>query len=405
MTRSVRLALALSLLAAFACDNDYSGEATTSEGETTDAARDSGAAPQDAAEDAPTAMDAAVSPDSATVEDTSPDPEDAAEDTSPGLEDTAEDTRELDADVAEDTRELDADADPDAEPLPVCCAEDDECGAEGQCVAETCWRRGRRCLSDAECEPDGACGDAGRCQAIVCGCASDADCGDPSLSCLTTDRFCGACVPSDALCSNREARCAESEAWWGLAFYPEDFGAPGVQEFMGEITGVTPMGFALTDAAGVETRFTLTAPTRGEGDTPYRFEPEEGASARVVLERRDTEAGMLAWWAALYYGDQLAFAAADGLMLPPEHLLGWRAAVEDVGCGFGQIGDCIQTRWALLSLRRDSGRRLLRSGEAATITAMSGEAVEVVAVSVYMDENACYPPELHGPRAAVMVLP
>ena len=79
--------------------------------------------------------------------------------------------------------------------------------------------------------------------------------------------------------------------------------------------------------------------------------------------------------------------------------------MEDVGCGFGQIGDCIQTRWALLSLRRDGGRRLLRSGEAATITAMSGEAAEVVAVSVYMDENACYPPELHGPRAAVMVLP
>ncbi|MEL6179549.1 MAG: hypothetical protein AAFS10_11380, partial [Myxococcota bacterium] len=237
----------------------------------------------------------------------------------------------------------------------VCCGQDADCGSEGQCVADHCWPRGSPCEGAADCpEDEQTCGPEGRCvQRARCGCVSDADCSEDAV-CITTDLRCGDCIERSTLCTGADERCG-SQPLRGLWFYPSPLVGEGTFEWQGQITGVEEEAFTLTDTEGNTTRFELVMPGVPTDEPPFReapfvYQPPSGAMARVIHTRAPADEGlpMGGAWTVLYVDGELAFGAAALLPLPSEHQSGSRVVVEEAGCTFGDLGQCIQTRWAPL---------------------------------------------------------
>lgn len=360
---------------------------------------DAGQAPSDASHDA--AVDAHSVPDAdaaateagSTTQDDAGTPPDASPDAT------------VDTGPAPDAETADAlaDAAPDAAEPPViggwalslCCESGSDCGEEALCLRGACFAETAACTDDSPCEHGKHCNTAvGRCRSSGCGCVSDSDCG-PDALCVDTPEQCGACLPRSSLCV---PECDAPSSNWSLQAQM----AQRRESFAGTVTERSEDTFVLVEEDGTEVTFVYGLPARAEktyelpvavGDT-ISVETRLAASAGALdasLTIRDENGRLL-----------LAGATASRHSASIE---GVTAEAHDVGCTNGEVGDCIQTRHAMGLVTDARGVQSVSNGQERWVELADGTQATFVLAHAMMDEDACSPPEEHGPMVSFVLLP
>ncbi len=295
--------------------------------------------------------------------------------------------------------------------VPVCCVEAADCGPGHQCEAGRCWPRGAPCTTAADCEegegdgpPPMGCSEDGHCYSLLCMCASDPDCPEEHR-CVTTDHFCGACMHVMSTCVPRCNGSALYPYWLRLDPPPPGVYPDSPIEIGGRVRNATATGLEIEMDGPMVYSLTWELPPAPGGGEAYSVGVADGDIVVVNHFWGDKDSG--GQWTALRRGGKLLLAASLGRPLPPEHQLGYAASVEDVGCANGQIGDCIQTRWAATAFVRSGVEPVFvfPGEEAVLLEPDTRDPHRLVGVGSVIDEDACRPPAQHGPWALYFLLP
>ncbi|MBN1612063.1 MAG: hypothetical protein JW940_35860, partial [Polyangiaceae bacterium] len=282
--------------------------------------------------------------------------------------------------------------------LSLCCAGDGDCGPDAVCVEGACFAETAACTDDTTCEDGDECDlDVGHCRSPGCGCVSDGDCG-PDALCVDTPEQCGMCLPRSSLCGQQ---CVRPEGYWTFRHLPA--ADRESLEVEGAVTELTEDTVVVSPAGGGSVTFGYALPSREEAPYELPLALGEQVSVEVLFAANPSGIGDANVTIRDEHG-RLVFAAARAFQAPVS-VGGVTVEAVDVGCSNGDVGDCIQTRYAMALITDGRGVQSAANADERTVVVEDGRLATLVLVSAEIDENACQPAEEHGPILSVMLLP